>query len=137
MARRAVYELDLTNEGQAPASNVTVVITASELRLDSAPTPVGDFVWRDVLDLGEIAPGERQTVAFSGTVAFNVDNTDESAALSAWMRTSRMIARPMWGADLRALRRPQHRLSPAQLCGNLPAAHADRPGRQSSPGRGA
>lgn len=73
----AVYQLDLTNTGQAVASNVTVVITASELRLHDAPTPVGDYLWRDVLTLGDIAPGERKIVTFSGTVVFNVGNTDE------------------------------------------------------------
>jgi len=71
----AVYQLDLTNAGQAVAANVTVVITATELRLDNAPTPVGDYVWRDVLTLGDIAPGEHKTVTFSGTVVFNVNNT--------------------------------------------------------------
>ncbi len=72
----AVYQLDLTNEGQTLATNVTVVITASELRLDNA-TSLGNYLWRDVLYLGNISPGARKTVTFSGTVAFNVDNTDE------------------------------------------------------------
>lgn len=54
-----------------------MVITASELRLDNAPTPVGDFLWRNVLNLGDIAPGEQKSTTFGGTVVFNVDNTEE------------------------------------------------------------
>jgi subtilisin-like proprotein convertase family protein len=74
---KAAYRLELTNVGQSVASNVSVAITASELSLDNAPTLVGDFLWRDTLNLGDIAPGERKTATFSGTVAFNVGNTAE------------------------------------------------------------
>ncbi len=63
------YYLDYSNEGTALASNVRVNIWAGELKLDRAPTPIGDFQWSDVFELGDLAPGQGGTITFGGTVA--------------------------------------------------------------------